>query len=386
MALSTSLASGLASGSAPSLRQRNSRAVLEALYRHSQGLPSRRPTLRVVEIMEMTGLSRPTVETVTEGLLEQGWLSLGDPADGGGRLGRPARTYSFHARAGYVVGVDVGAHAVAVSVADLLGEQVALTRTQVSPTTSAGDRFATLEKALTTSLATAGLRPHEPLALTAGTPGILDPARQRVLTSPGLAGWEDFDLLSALKSLVDCDVELENDANLAAIAERGTGHDAPDHLLFLLLGERLGAGVIANGQLVRGHNGASGELWYVRSSAGTSAADAEQAPAHQGRSLGAVVNAPALSSTRTVQGIAHELALGISPALLTLNPEILVLGGDMAEAGPLLREALTTELQETLLYPPRVQLSRLGLDTILAGAIAQARSRVERDVLARVVA
>ncbi|GAA0313322.1 ROK family protein [Kineococcus aurantiacus] len=413
MGLSTSSTAQPIAGSAASLRQRNSQAVLETLYRHGQSASAATPSLRVVELMRSTGLSRPTVETVAEGLTAQGWLTLGEPAEGGGRLGRPAKTYSFHARAGHVVGVDVGAHAVAVCVADLLGTRVALAREVVSPSTSAPRRLAALRRTLRGALETAGLRPSDPLALTAGTPGILDPSRRRILTSPGLAGWAEFDLLSALEDLVGCDVELENDANLAAVAERSVQHGDqhgearpdPDDLIFLLLGERLGAGVIVNGQLVRGHHGASGELWNVRSGVRETAGD-------QRRPLGSIVNAPSLAhaaeqsprppagragrggerggaegaAPRTVDQIARELAHGISPVLLTLDLETVVLGGDLGEAGPALRQALAGELEDLVLYPPRVELSRLGVDAILAGAVLQSRAKVEREVLAQVVA
>jgi predicted NBD/HSP70 family sugar kinase len=404
-----------AAGSGTSLRQQNSQAVLTTLYRYGQ-CREVAPALRVTEIMSNTGLSRPTVETVAEGLTAQGWLALVEPAGGGGRLGRPAKTYKFHAGAGHVVGVDVGAEEVAVCVADLLGVQVAVVREAVAPDVSATRRFAVLERALRSCLTTAGLTPKDPLAVTVGTPGILDPARQRILTSPGLSGWTDFDLRGSLEELVACEVELENDANLAAVAERvvhrgggGSGQGEPGDLIFLLLGERLGAGVIVNGQLVRGHNGASGELWHVRS--GVSKPRSEDV-----HSLGSIVNAPnlvaaadtgqqrdlrsssaravgrgergggSLAEVRSVDEMARELARGISPVLLALDTEIVVLGGHLGDAGPALAEALVGELRDLVLYPPRVVLSTLGINAILDGAVRQGRTKVEREVLARVVA
>ena len=413
MAVSTSSAQLPSGGSGASLRQRNSCAVLRALYRAAD-------PLRVTEIGAVTGLSRPTVETLSEGLLEQGWLSLSDPAEGGGRLGRPARTYQFNARAGFLLGADVGAHTLTVCISDLRGIVLATDREKVTTTTSASDRFRVLRQSITAALRSAGIGAADPLACTIGTPGILDRQRRHVVKSPGLVGWSNFDLLESLRDVIDCDVELENDANLAALAERDLTQGPSEDLLYLLLGERMGAGVIANGQLVRGHHGASGEVGYgaVR---GGGAHDAGYGP------LEAAVNAPALveagrqavaqhpesrlgaayadgavlvtaeiitqaagtgdvAAIAAVRRISRTLVTGIAPALLVLNPATVVVGGGMSLAGPVLQEALEVEFEEHLLFPPDVRLSALGDKAVVTGALVQARSRVEQEIFTQVVA
>lgn len=395
-------------GTATTLRQINSSAVLDVIRRS--------PTpVRVTEIARTAGLSRPTVETVTEGLLEQNWLRLVDVASTPS-VGRPARLYEFNERAGFVLGVDVGAHRITVAVGDLRGGIIATERKRVTPELSAVERLAATIDAITAVIARSGIERSSILSMTVGTPGTVSPANERVGLSPGIPGWQDIDVIQTLAAAIECPTELENDANLAAVGERATGVavDCTD-MIFLLLGQRLGAGIIANDQLVRGRNGAAGELGYVPMP-GTSGRDPRYGPleslvnasallrlgrasaaAHPAGALAGIsdltAGAVTLAATQgdaeasdVVRELARTLAAGIAPSLLTLNPAMLVVGGGVSLAGQVLREALQEAIEQVVLYPPEIRLSALGDEAVVVGAVARSLARVEVDVLARVSA
>jgi predicted NBD/HSP70 family sugar kinase len=397
-------------GSAAALRQRNSSRVLEVI--RSSAIP-----LRVAEIATATGLSRPTVETVSEGLLEQDWLTIADPAPSAGpSVGRPARLYRFNDRAAYVMGVDIGAHTVSVALGDLSGNFVVTAKTRVQPDMAAEGRLSLAADAIGTLLRNEGVDAGDVLALTVGTPGTVSPLSPVVGISPGLPGWAHVDVRSALAEVIDCEVALENDANLAVVGERtrGVAAGAAD-VIFLLLGERLGAGVIANGDLIRGRDGAAGEVGYV---------PVPGAPEHDPRygPLEAQVNASALVqrgrtaaaahpesslnqaqvltaetitkeaslgdavAIEVIEHLASDIARGIAPSILTLNPEVLVIGGGISRGGEVLRASIEDAIAEAVLYVPRVVISALGDEAVLVGAVAKALERVEVEVLARVSA
>ena len=92
------------------------------------------------------------------------------------------------------------------------------------------------------------------------------------------------------------------------------------------------------------------------------------------------------AAVAVVEKLADTLARGIAPTLLTLNPEMLVIGGGVSLAGEVLRSALSTAIERTVLYPPEVHLSALGNEAVVIGAITQSLSRVEADVIDRVFA
>ncbi|MBT2502264.1 ROK family transcriptional regulator [Curtobacterium sp. ISL-83] len=390
------------------LRQRNSRLVLETLA----GSP--RP-LRVTEIVSATGLSRPTVEAVAEGLVDQRWLhaaDLGRPA-----TGRPAKRYEFNATAGYIAGIDVGAHSVTVVLADLRGATVETIRTPVDPEAVAHERFTVIEQTIRNATSRVGLRVEDPLAWTVGTPGAVSPGEHRVVKSPGVPGWTEFDVAAALATLVRRPVALENDANLAAVGEQASGvARGRADVLFLLLGQRYGAGVIANGSLVRGRHGAAGEVGYVNT-AGTrdrspaygpleSRVNASGLVADYLRETGAGRVAPSdeeasrppssseilqaaelgkPAAVRVVRRTGRLLADGTAPSVLTLDTDMVVIGGGMSQSS-VLKDAFEHRLSQLVLYPPEVRVSTLGNGAVLAGALQLSRMAVETEVLARVTA
>jgi predicted NBD/HSP70 family sugar kinase len=403
-------------GSSAVLRQLNSSTVLDVIKRSA--VP-----MRVAEIVQVTGLSRPTVETVAEGLLAQGWVTVGDPdgVPGGRPPGRPARRYSFNARAGHVVGVDIGAHTVAARVADLGGDAIMTIRRRVSPNMRAPERLARAADAITALLEKAEVGIPNVLAVTVGTPGTVSPTAGGIGKAPGIPGWAEIDVVATLQQQVPFEIELENDANLAAVGERarGVAQDCDD-MLFLLLGERLGAGVITNGALVRGRDGAAGEIGYAPAAAARNRAPefgpleslvnasallelGRRALAKHGQSrladlcggdparltaeaITLAASEGDLAAAGVLRTLARILARGIAPALLTLNPDVLVLGGGLSRAGDVLRDVLSSQVEHLVLYPPHVRISALGAEAVLVGAVVQSIKRVELSVLSRVSA
>jgi predicted NBD/HSP70 family sugar kinase len=389
------------------LRQRNSRLVLDTI----RGADS---AVRVAKIAKLTGLSRPTVETVCDGLLAQGWLHLGASSqDSTPAVGRPARLLEFNARAGFVLAVDVGAHTISAAIADLRGETVAVQRSRVDSTLSGRERIIVIDDAINTVIDSSGTDVDSVYAATIGTPGTVSPTNARVDISPGMPGWSEVDIREALSRSLTCPIEVENDANLAAIGERARGVAAGcTDVIFLLLGERLGAGIISNDVLLRGRDGAAGELGYVKLR-GLETGDPRYGPLEyhvnasalvrlgaQARDRGEDLGASDLTAegiTRSashghsaaiavVQTLASTLSEGIAPALLTLNPQVLVLGGGLSRGGDVLTDALVDSLANLLLYLPQVRTSALGDSAVLQGAVTQSLARVEREVLWKVSA
>ena len=406
------VSTGSRGGNAATLRQRNSSAVLDILRRSAT-------PLRVAEVAQLADLSRPTVETVAQGLLEQGWLQLVGPQEASGQspaVGRPARLFALNERARHVVGVDIGAHRVTVALGDLRGAVVTSRRRSLPPEMPSSRRLATTAALVGEVLADAAVDTATVVAMTVGTPGTVPGTNDRVGLSPGIPGWASVDVRQALQDTVGCAIEVENDANLAAVGERARGVAAGcADLVFLLLGERLGAGVIANDALVRGRNGAAGELGYVPVG-GTEDRDARYGPLESQVNASALVrlgeaaarehpeSALARCSPLTADGItraatggdavagtvlqrlAGMIAAGVAPTLLTLNPEKLVIGGGVSLAGEVLRGALDEAIARLVLYPPEVHLSALGDDAVVVGAVARSLERVEVEVLAHVSA
>jgi predicted NBD/HSP70 family sugar kinase len=407
-----------AHGGPPLLRQINSAHVVATLRGAGP--------LSLSDLAARTGLSRPTVGQVVDQLQASGLLAWVEPGqaqragqDGpdqrSGRSGRPARLVRFRAEAAYVVGIDIGRHKALVTVADLAGSIVARHREDASGASSSADLLAVLRTAARGALATAGIRRTDVASVAAGTPGLVDWPRGAVMLAPGLPGWK-IELARELRRSFRCPVQVENDANLAALAERRHGLARDAHtLVFIYWGERVGAGVLIGDRLHRGAANAAGEIGFLALDPGTTAAPDQfgrgpfermvgaEAIVEVGRSAAArhggvlagldgtdargaeaVFAAAAqgdVAAVEAVHTIARRFARGLAPVLLVLDPDLVVIGAGVSRAGSVLLAAIEDSVGPLTLVPPRLELSRLGDDAVALGAVELALADAETRLL-----
>lgn len=245
---------GQLTGGDPSLLRRiNSAVVLHALRATDAAT--------LTEITRVTGLSRPTVEGVVEGLIEAGYV-VEKAADESvvRRQGRPARRFRFRAEAGHLLGVDVGAHRVAALLADLDGRILGSITKDVDEAAAADERLERVRTAVAELLRRAGVARGSLRAVGVATPGIVE-ADGTVRLGAALPEWTGLRLGERLSRSFKCPVLVENDANAAAVAEHWKGAATEsDDVVFVLAGLSPGAGSLIGGQLHRGFGGAAGEI------------------------------------------------------------------------------------------------------------------------------
>ncbi|MGH7919792.1 MAG: ROK family transcriptional regulator [Candidatus Dormibacteraceae bacterium] len=386
--------SGSTAGGTVVLRRLNRAAVLDALRRVAPD------ALRITELTQRTGLARPTVSLVVADLVQEELVTQLAPG-GNGAMGRPATRVALNGGAAQVLGLDIGPHSVAAEIDDLTGRQLALVRRTVrSPHADA--LLGAVDQAARQALATAELGFDQIASVAAGAPGVLDLATGRSKLVPSVEGWERIDLLGHLQQSFTCPVQIDNDANLAALAIGHTrGND--ETLIAIQWGDRLGAGIVVEHRLLRGHAAAAGEIGYI---AGDGRADAagqnglgplerrigtaaigrhawDLARAHPDGQLAAHLaggDDPAAATfqaaaagdpdaSRLVEEIARTFARAIAPIVLALDPDIVVIGGGIARAGEGLRRAIERELTPLVLFPPAVAISALAENAVVTGAI-----------------
>lgn len=353
-----------AGGDQSTLRRLNSSGVLLALRTHGP------QTLR--ELANRTGLSRPTVEAVAADLLELGWAEE-RPAEVRG-VGRPARTYRFRAEAGFVLGIEIGAHTVSGVLADLGGTVTTSRRVAVTPELAQQERLSAVRVVAQRCLKVARVPRAALRAVGVTTPGVVDRSGRVVMTN-ALPEWTGLQLASEVGRFFSCPVLVENDANAAAVAERWRGMAADvDDAVYILLGERFGAGVLIGGRPHRGYRGAAGEIAFEDFLGLASAMKKVD------DKVFAAARADDAGAAATVEEFITALAENIAAMARTVDPELVVIGGGLAQATSPFLPRLERALQELCLIPPRIRLSTLGDESAALGAVRLALDEVEQTL------
>jgi predicted NBD/HSP70 family sugar kinase len=237
------------------LRSINRTAVLDAL----RSSPDART---VSEVVERAGLSRPAVTRALSDLTDQGLVTRDDDTAVDRSVGRPAQRFRFRAELGFVAGVDIGPRRVHLVLADLLGRPVHRVTRRTSPSAPSVVRAAA--KAIGQGAQDAGLDVEDLWAIGVGSTGIVDSERGVVLAAPSITGWAGLPVAEILADQYHCPVLVENDANLAALAEgsQGAARDRSTYA-YVNWADRVGAGLVLDGRLYRGAHSAAGELGFV---------------------------------------------------------------------------------------------------------------------------
>jgi glucokinase len=348
------------------------------------------------ELIKTTGLSAPTVGSLSSSLIQLGLLTdLGAGPSRGGR--RPARM-QFNASYGFVAGIDIGPTRTRLGLADLRGELLAR---RVLPTPREADPQ-TLLRLMVKEIDALGeesdLTRDRLLAVGAGVPGIVDPQNGRLVgLTPNLKGWAEAPVGAILTRELGVAAVVENDVNLAILGEHWKGAaQGHDTCVFLTFGTGIGAGILMNGQLYHGHHFLAGEIGlmcmgpqYVDANFGSRGCletlsglgalkakwnqNAADSPGWVAELFRAAENGDDMAR-KTVEDAGTVLGIAAANVCSVLDPSLIVLGGALAVQGAPLVERVRQIISRFILTPPPVVVSGLDKDAPLWGSLLLATS------------
>ena len=345
----------------------------------------------VTDVIQATGLTRATAISVCEDLMQRGWIRelANQRAFGGYQKGRPARRFELNEQAGYVLGMDVGYSKATVVVSDLRGKVLGRSSQPFAlAEITAGERVAVIDKTAMMALHSVGASPDSVLAVCAGIAAPVD-RKGNVLAAQHFWGLFDVGLQAALQELRGWTVLLENDANLAALGERWRGAaEGVDDVVVILASERVGAGELAFLDMVDGVGDTFGiaamaRTWAAEALAGTAKTSLRER-AKDGAEPEHVFAAAAAGDAVALEildRLADRMARIIGAVATIINPELVVIGGAVADSAGVLLESIEARLPEFTATPPRVAASPLGDSIVTVGAVRCALDYVEKNTL-----
>ncbi len=342
-------------------RDINRRVMLNLIRQHQ-------PISRA-DLARHSRLQRSTVSVIAEQLIKERWVTEG--ATGHVPRGRRPRFLHLNKERIGIIGVAIRPTQTTWGVADLNAHFLVQ---ESLPTAKDPEQFiATLCMRLSNLMKAHPEISYEGIGVS--LPGRVDLATQKLVFAPNL-GWRDIDLITPLEQATGLSVELENAANACALAEVWFGHHAIGNLVAVTVSEGIGAGIMVNGQLVRGSSGAAGEFGHVtiveggtqckcgnhgcwEMYASNSAAvhfyaqatapqrngkpnDARPAPTFDDVLRLAEQGAP--KAIEALQQMAHYIGVGLALLVTGLAPDVIVIVGEVtrawAQVGPIIEQII----------------------------------------------
>ncbi|GAB3984572.1 ROK family protein [Actinoallomurus acanthiterrae] len=382
------------------LRIMNERAVYERIRLLG---PVSRP-----QLAEETGLSKPTISLALADLERAGLVRpVGHRT---GNAGRAALLYEIRPEAGWVIGIDVGRQWVRAALVDLGGE-IAVREDVPARSGGATELIGQLSEIVDGLAAAAG---GEITNIVLGTPGVHDVENERLHLAPNIPGWNTPGVTAKLAERLPAPFAIENDIALAALGEQGYGLGAGlRHFVYVSIGTGIGMGIIIDGRLYRGARGAAGEIAFLPMGEADPVARVADSRRHGmleavASATGVVATARRLGMTgeitakrvfdeardgepTAVQTVAREadhLAHALAGVIALFDPELIALGGGIGGHGA---DVLLDEVRDRLetmtpLGPPRVEVSPLGDDAVVLGALATGLATARALVFDRAIA
>jgi predicted NBD/HSP70 family sugar kinase len=365
------------------LRGINDRAALDLLVEHG-------PLTRS-QLGDLTGLSKPTTGQLLMRLEEADLVIVSGITNGG--PGPRAQLYAVNPDAAHVVALDVTPSRILAAVADLTGRTVGEYELR-TPRRPQPDAVTNVVQAMSGAAACAGQPLSSLRHLAIGTPGAFDPTTRRLRYARHLPGWHDPHLLERLADEVGIPIHVDNDVNLAAVAELSAGvARGVDDFVLLWVDEGLGAAIVLDGRVRVGATGGAGEVAFLPLPGTALVRDVRRgnfgafqelcggpAVLALARSLGLrATSAPAAVQValRTpgpgdelLATLGHRLAVGIAAVVAVLDPTLVVLSGSIGLAGgDRLHAAIAEELGSLAAARPRLELAAVREGPVLRGAL-----------------
>lgn len=363
------------------------------------------------EISKDLGISAPAVSRAIEKLIEKGYVIETERIKT--KMGKRPTPLIINKNKFFVVGIDLGKERLKMALVNMRGEVVEKSKGSIIlKNKRAIKRIVTeIKEFIKKYTNSKNFKPYKIEAICIGIPAAVDINTERVLSTDHYKEWEwkDFNLKNIITSEFNIPVFVENDANLSTIGEKHYGEGQKyNTIIFVEVSKGIGAGIIIDNKLIRGSNGSAGEIGFTISNSKELAfkvKDRGSLEEHSSiRNIMERIKAeirkgkktiitdmvknnieritPSLVCSAAIKGdklandiitnIAEFLSIGIINLILIVNPQLVVLGGDISnlpEVNNLLIKPIIEKIKSSIPFViPEIKVSSLGEDTCIRGA------------------
>jgi predicted NBD/HSP70 family sugar kinase len=361
------------------------------------------------DLISRTGLSRATITTLIADLIASGVVEEGgDINDGSRRAGRPAQPLSIVASAAYAAAVDIGHAHVRVALCDATGTSVWERAVTVDVDHTPIQTLDLAAQLVAEALGGQNVPRERVLGLGVGIACPVDTRNNTLYAEDIMSDWVGVQPADELADRTGLIAELVNDANAGALAEslygaaRGCGH-----MIYVRLSAGIGAGIVSDGQLLTGGNGLAGEIGHIQvepagrvcrcgargclETVASPVAVAELLARSWNRPVDTdellrLLGAGNPGAERVIEDVGDAIGTCIGATVNLLDPDLIVIGGELAAAGDTLFQALRRSIRRHVMPRSaknfRVVAGELGDRAAVLGAAGLVLAKAP-DVIAQ---
>ncbi|MBT2217569.1 ROK family protein [Virgibacillus dakarensis] len=345
------------------------------------------------DISKRLSLSKPTVSTLVNQLLEDDLIyesGNGQAANVGGR--KPVNLM-FNSKQSYIIGIDIGGTNVRSGITDLNGDVCAY-RNFPTQQHLGKNLFKEIKRSAESMKDQLKIDDKKILGVGVGTPGVTNVAEGIVLEAPALR-WKHFPIKERLKEIFDLPIEVDNDVNISVLGEhwKGIGKDK-SNLIYIAIGTGIGSGIMINGSLYRGSNYSAGEIGYLVTNRvhakdfhpvyeGYGFLESISSGSSIGKQLSDKIGKDVTAkeafafykqnhkdAIEVINLALENLAIGLANYVSLFDPELIILGGGVSGSFSIIQEQVIDIMKR---YTPRtceVQQTTFGKEAGIVGAAA----------------
>lgn len=346
-------------------------------------------------LAQRIGLSRMAVSELLADLEARGIVTVEGAL--GGAPGRSQLTYALKSDAALTIGFDIGGTKIAAAIADLRGDVLAETS---APTFSGGldGLMAQIGKIAEQLCEAANVSRYRVRTAAMGVPAVVDPHSDTLSLAGNLKSLEGSNMREAFSQTLGVEVLIDNDINLALLAEARHGAaNGYENVFFVGLGTGVGGALMVNGNLLRGRHGGAGEIGYMPlwriEAAGVAALEehvgeagirrayvaAGGDPGHSVRDIFTASGNGDVRASEALDKIATEIARAVLVVFSLVDPDLVVFGGSI---GSQIEFVSRVEKQVTAAWsrPIKIVRSSSGGRAGLLGALELARAHLLNEM------
>ena len=306
------------------------------------------------DLAEWTGLARSTIAQRIEQLMAQDLLRSAGESESTG--GRPPTLLAFNEAAGVVLAADLGATHSRLAVTDLGGQVLAEESGDIAIASGPEEVLDWVDERFHALLHEIDRDDEDVRGIGIGVPGPVEHLTGRPRNPPIMPGWDGYPIPERFADRYRVPVLVDNDVNIMALGEHWTSWPEVEHLLFIKIGTGIGCGIVVDGDIHRGAEGAAGDIGHIRVAvegaeeitcscgnvgclealAGGGAMarrlEADGLEAADSRAVVELARAGEPAAVRLVRESGRLIGEVLAASVNLVNPSVIVIGGDVAQA------------------------------------------------------